>query len=391
MSQVNGPEKALTEFNRVFGPRAGAWPRVYQAPGRINLIGEHTDYNGGHVFPATIDLHTRVAIAPRNDRVLQVHDGHGSQLYTLDLDSLGQGEKGQPAEYFKAVAWVLQERGLQLPGCDAAITGNIPLGGGLSSSASLELALALALLDTGGFELDRSELALLCQRAEVEFVGARCGIMDQFTVALGERNRAMLLDCWTQAYELIDVPPGLKILIIHSGVRHRVSTGSYNSRRQECDEALGVLQEAVAGLKYLAGLTADQLDQHGGLLGSVALKRVRHVVTENRRVLDAGKALRAGEFERLGVLIDESHASLRDDFEVSCAELDRLVEIAQACEGVLGSRMMGAGFGGCTISLVDEAEAERIARQIGEQYAAEYGQVPWMHIAGPADAVQRIR
>lgn len=391
MQQVSGPEKVRSEFIRVFGSQDNGWPRIYQAPGRINIIGEHTDYNGGFVLPATIDLHTWVTIAPRADRLLQIFDCNAQQLHSIDLEELDRGEPGQPVEYLKAVAWALAEEGLHLRGCDVAINGNIPLGGGLSSSASLELALALALLEAAGLGMDRKSLALLCQRAEMEFVGAQCGIMDQFAIALGARGRAMMLDCRSQAYELLAIPSDLKFLIVHSGVSHRVSTGDYNSRRQECESAVSNLRNAIPDLQCLRELTLPQLQAHRELLDDAAYRRVRHVINENLRVQEAQHALVNQDLERLGTLVNQSHASLRDDYEVSCEALDRLAEISTACEGVLGSRMMGAGFGGCTISLVRTEAAQKAAARIGEQYARDLGKSPWVHIAAPADAVNRIR
>jgi galactokinase len=391
MNQETGLETVLSQFTRIFGSQAEGWPRVYQAPGRINLIGEHTDYNGGFVLPATIDLHTWVAVTPRQDRLLKVYDCSGNQLYAIDMDNLARGEKGQPVEYLKGVAWALAEEGLHLRGCDVAISGNIPLGGGLSSSASLELALASALLGASGFGMELKRLALLCQHAEMDYVGAQCGIMDQFVIALGSRGRAMLLDCLSQTYELLTMPPDLKLLIVHSGVSHRVSTGSYNSRRQECEAAVSSLRQEIPGLECLREVTPDLLESHRGLLENMLFRRARHVISENGRVLEAKVALINEDLESLGKLVNQSHASLRDDFEVSCEELDRLVDIASACEGVLGSRLMGAGFGGCTISLVRSEAAQQVAAQISEQYGRDLGKAPWMHIAAPADAVNRIR
>jgi galactokinase len=391
MQQEPGSERVRSAFIKVFGSQADGWPRIFQAPGRINIIGEHTDYNGGFVLPATIDLHTWVAITPRQDRLLQVFDCNAPQLHSINLENLEPGEKGQPVEYLKGVAWALAEEGLHLKGCDIAIDGNIPLGGGLSSSASLELALGLALLETSGFEMDRKRLALLCQRAEMDFVGAQCGIMDQFAIALGAQGKVMMLDCRSQNYELLAIPSDLQFLIVHSGVSHRVSTGGYNSRRQECESAVSILKSVNPGLEYLSEVTPAQLEQHRDLLEDSIYYRARHVVTEILRVQEARGALMNRDLERLGLLVNQSHASLRDDYEVSCKELDRLVEIATACEGVLGSRMMGAGFGGCTISLVRTEAAQQAAARISEQYARDLGKEPWVHIAAPADAVNRIR
>jgi galactokinase len=390
MKQESGAELARSEFAGQFGRQVGEWPRLYRAPGRINIIGEHTDYNGGLVFPSTIDLHTWVASQPRDDRSLNVYDVAANELHSLDLDRLEQGVKGQPVEYLKGVAWALLADGQDLRGCNMAVNGNIPLGGGLSSSASLELALSYALLDCSGIRLERGKLALLCQRAESEFVGAQCGIMDQYAIAFGARGKAMMLDCSTLDFELAEIPSNVKFLVVHSGVSHRVSTGSYNSRRDECEDALDCLRVAIPELENLCQLTSEQLEDGRNLLTDVLHRRCRHVVTENQRVREAFEVLKGSDLERLGSLINLSHASLRDDYEVSCQELDQLVGVATNCDGVLGSRMMGAGFGGCTISLVESGAAEQAGEQIRNDYARLTGQEPWMHLAAPADAVKRI-
>jgi galactokinase len=386
-----GLESTRTAFLDAFtGPSADSL-RIYRAPGRINIIGEHTDYNGGLVFPATIDLYTWVAARPRDDRQLNVLDAATGQRHHLELDRLERGEKGQPAEYFKGVAWALQSGGMDMSGCDIAISGNIPLGGGLSSSASLELALALALADCSGVaDPDRSALAINCQRAESEFVGAQCGIMDQYVIALGAQGRAMMLDCRSLAFDLVEIPPALAFLVVHSGVSHRVSTGSYNTRREECERALRLLRARIPDLGFLSDLTSAQLDECSDFLEETLYRRCRHVLHENRRVREAGAAMRGPDKPRLGDLLCQSHASLRDDFQVSCEELDRLVEIAVAQEGVYGSRMMGGGFGGCTITLVDAAAAEDTAARISEAHARQTGRKPWMHIAATAEAVKRV-
>jgi galactokinase len=390
MQQESGPELVRSEFARRFGGQAGEWPRLYRAPGRINIIGEHTDYNGGFVFPATIDLYTWVAARPRSDSLLNVFDCSANELHPLDTGMLVRGEKGHPVEYFKGVAWALQQDGLDLRGCDVAISGNIPLGGGLSSSASLELALSYALLDCSGIELERGRLALLCQHAESEFVGAPCGIMDQYAIALATKGRAMMLDCHSLDYCLAEIPPEVRFLVVHSGVSHRVSTGSYILRRNECEQALALLQTAMPGLESLCALTAEQLEANRNLLDDLLYRRCRHVVTENERVLRAFDALGQSDPGRLGSLLNQSHVSLRDDFEVSCEELDCLVDIANGCDGVLGSRMMGAGFGGCTINLVEPDVAGEAAEGIKSQYSRLTGRDPWVHLAAPADVVKRI-
>jgi galactokinase len=390
MQPESGLEFVRATFNRQFGSQDGGWPRLYQAPGRINIIGEHTDYNGGFVLPATIDLFTWIAARPRNDGLLRVYNCNNRQLHSLALNQLERGEKGQPVEYLKGVVWALQQDGLEPGGCDVAISGNIPLGGGLSSSASLELALSYALLDCSGIDLDRSRLALLCQRAEVEFVGAQCGIMDQYTIALAASGCAMMLDCRSLDFDHVAIPREVSFLAVHSGVSHRVSTGAYNSRRDECEEAVRLLSQTIPGISSLRDVSREQLEANRSLLGSTLHLRCRHVVTENQRVGEAETALRNKDLQQLGSLVNQSHNSLRDDFEVSCSELDRLVDIARNCDGVLGSRMMGAGFGGCTLNIVEPEAVTDAAARIRAEYASIIGHDPWMHVAAPAEAVRRI-
>ncbi len=365
-------------------------PRLYQAPGRINIIGEHTDYNGGFVLPSTVDLFTWAAAAPRDDRELHVYVCHGGSKHRIDLDSLVRGEHGEVAEYLKGVAWALGEEGVSLRGCNVVIGGNIPIGGGLSSSASLELVLALALLSESGLEMNRDRMARACQRAEADFVGVQCGIMDQYSVALGARGRALILDCRSLHYDLLPISDTFAFLLIHSGVSHRLPAGDYNSRRDECSEATGKLQAALPRLQLLRDLGLEQLENHRDLLSGRLYRRCRHVVTENRRVLEARVALESAGVTGLGFLMSQSHASLRDDYEVSCPELDRLVDIAHGCEGVFGSRMMGGGFGGCTISLVQPEAMEDVAERIRTEYGRELGTAPWMHRVGPAGPVSKM-
>jgi len=395
MDYESSPESVLSEFATRFAGQytgqAGLRPRLYQAPGRINLIGEHTDYNDGFVLPATVDLYTWAAISPRNDRILQVHACIDDRTVSIDLDRIAAGKNGEWPEYVKGVAWSLASQGLRLRGADAVIAGNIPLGGGLSSSASLEVLLAFALLECSGIGMERRKIALACQRAEAEFVGVQCGIMDQFTIACGSRNQALMLDCRSQDFELVELPAKAALLLVHSGVRHQLSAGSFNARRDECREAVEILGSVLPGLESLRDLGRDQLEDHRALLSDDLYRRCRHVVTENARVGQAREALEEGNARRLGQLMIASHLSLRDDYEVSCPELDFLVGIAAECEGLWGSRMMGGGFGGCTISLVDSDRAEDAAETIRKQYGRKTGHEPWIHVVGPADAVSRIK
>jgi len=390
MEYESSPEYVLSEFSRLFAGSSGICPRLYQAPGRINIIGEHTDYNDGFVLPATVDLFTRAAVAPRDDRLLRVHACNYGSSESIDLDRVEADNSGEWMEYVKGVAWSLACEGFELSGADIAIAGEIPLGGGLSSSASLEVLLAFTLLDCSGIDLDRQQMALACQRAEAEFVGVQCGIMDQYTIACGTRNHAMVLDCRSQDYELVNLPRDAALLLVHSGVSHQLSAGSFNTRRDECRKAVERLGSGLPGLGSLRDLDINQLEDHRALLSDRLYRRCRHVVTENARVGLAHRALEEGDVRNLGKLISASHASLRDDYEVSCPELDLLVDIANACEGMRGSRMMGGGFGGCTISLVDLDLLDGAAERIRAEYGRETGREPWIHRVGPADSVTRI-
>lgn len=382
------PDLVQSEFARLYGET----PRMYQAPARMNIIGEHLDYNGGRVLPATVDLFTWAAVSPRDDRLISVHLCHDGSQRRIDLNDIRHNGSGDTIEYLKGVVWGLQREGVEPRGCNVVIGGNIPLGGGLSSSASLEVLMARVLAERAvTAPIERERLALVCQRAESEFVGVQCGIMDQFAIALGRRGHAMLLDCSSLDYEQYPVPAGASFVIAHCGVSRRLPSGDYNSRRGECRDALARLTVALPELGCLADLPRDQLEVQRSLLSASLYRRCRHVVTESARVDAAVQALRQAELETLGMLMNESNRSLSEDFEVSCPEMDALVEVATSCDGVLGARMMGGGFGGCAIVLVrSEALAEAAAR-IREEFGKVLGREPWVHEVGPAGPVAEIR
>ncbi len=386
MEYESGPEFVRTEFARMF---AGT-PRLFQAPGRINIIGEHTDYNGGWVLPAAVDLGTFAAMAPRGDKLLRVHLHHEHHTHDIALNALEKGRPGDAVEYVKAVAWALQEEGLELAGCDVLIAGTIPLGGGLSSSASLESVLAWLLLDRVEMEVERSSVARICQRAEVEFVGVKCGIMDQFAIALGARQHAMLLNCTSLDFEHIPLPEAAQFLVVNSGVQRQLRTSEYHTRKAQCAEAVKVLSDVFPGLQSLAELNLQQLVEHQHILENTLFQRARHVVSENHRVHQAARALQSSDLQQLGLLLNDSHASLRDDYAVSCAELDQLADIASNCPAVLGARMMGAGFGGCTINLVEPNRMDEAMDIIGSEYGQVLGSIPWMHPVRTVAAVNRL-
>lgn len=368
----------LTEtFRRLFGQR----PRVFRAPGRVNLIGEHTDYNEGFVMPAAIELGCWVAIAGREDRRLVVRSENLQE--TVELDPSAQ-RRGHWSDYVQGVAVLLEQRGLRLRGANLLIQSEVPIGSGLSSSAALEVATGLALLGNSGLELERMELARLCQRAENEFVGARCGIMDQFTACFGEAGHALLLDCRSLQYRALPLPAGAALVICDSGVRHDLAAGEYNARRAQCEAGVGVLARERPQVRALRDATMEDLEHNRAQLGDVVYRRCCHVVTENARVQQAAGALERGDLRDFGRLMGESHRSLRDDYEVSCAELDLLVELAGQLDGVYGARMTGGGFGGCTINLVKSEKMEEFRRSLAAGYQQATGRTAKIYVSEAA-------
>jgi len=362
-----------SEIKRRFEGRFGrAAAGLVRAPGRVNLIGEHTDYNDGFVLPIAIERETVAAFAPRGDRTVCVASLQQDGLdATIDLDS--PIEPGEPkwANYPKGVAAGLVARGEALVGCDILFSSTVPIGGGLSSSASLELATAKALLAAAGATVDDYELALLCQKAEHDYAGTPCGIMDQAISVMGQAGRALLLDCRDGAVRQVKFDdPDIAVLVADTQVKHDLTDGGYAARRDQCYAAAAKL-----GVKMLrdADEAAVAAAQAGGTLEGKELMRARHVVGEIQRTLDAVTALDAGDYATFGRLMYASHASLRDDYEVSCEELDAIVEIARGCEGVYGARMTGGGFGGCAIALVRAESADAIAAAIADGYAERYG------------------
>jgi len=383
-------EKGLLEaFKEIFGalgpgPESTAprLPLITHAPGRVNLIGEHTDYNGGFVLPAAIDRHVILASAPSPDGLFHLHSLDHGDTVERSLDP--PHRTGHWSDYIIAVAAVLRDAGYTSPALAAVLTGNVPQGGGLSSSAALEVASALALCLHAGITMEGPALALLCQRAENEFVGVRCGIMDQFTSALAMEGCALFLDCRDLSFEHVPFPSrDVVIAVIDSGVRRSLSDSGYNERRRECEQGVKAIGRLLGGIESLRDVTAEQLASIAGDLPGPVGRRCRHVVEENGRVLQAVKRLRACDFTGFGELMVRSHESMRTEFEVSCPELDRLVEIACSLPGVLGSRMTGAGFGGCTVSLVEEDHYECFATAVRVQYASATGIDPAVYRPRP--------
>ena len=378
-------ERQLSDhFARVFG----APPDVLvRSPGRVNLIGEHTDYNDGWVFPAALDMGTAIAVQCRDDGVLRTIAPRMNGEDEAHVDDLRPRDGPEWARFVRGVAALLRETGCFIPGADLLIDGDLPLGSGLSSSASLELGVAVALMTLAGWPIEPTALARLGQRAENEIVGVQSGIMDQLAVACGVAGHALLIDCRTFATEPVPLPPEVRMLVLDSTVPRTLAGSAYNQRRSECESALHKLQRAQPNLQALRDVSAELLVAEGWRLDPVEMRRARHVVTENRRVLDSAAALRAGDVARFGQLMIESHASLRDDYAVSGPELDTLVAAALGTPGVLGARLTGAGFGGCAVALVKTAQAEIAAERIAAQYQHASGRTGIVYICAPSDGV----
>ena len=335
--------------------------QVIMAPGRVNLIGEYTDFNEGFVFPMTVDRGVYVGIRARTDQQVRVFSSRFGELIEYQLDEFAKPESGHWSCYVLGVVEELRLLVLVPNGFDAVIDGNLNLGAGLSSSAALETATALALQSLFGFEMSRVDVATLCQRVEHRYANVMCGIMDQFASGLGRQNHALLLDCRTLSY--VNIPAHLdeyRFVIISSEVKRELASSAYNERRAQCEEGVALFRQYDPTIASLRDVTTDLFDAYGEQLSEVVFRRCRHVITENARVLDGSAALAAGELTEFGRLMTASHLSLRDDFEVSCDELDYLADIANGTEGVLGSRMTGAGFGGCTVTLIHTGAIETL-------------------------------
>ena len=368
-------EKLLQEFAGVFGDHEGV--SCYFAPGRVNLIGEHTDYNGGHVFPCALTIGTYGAARLRNDRKLRFYSMNFEQLGVIEseLDGLKPEKEADWTNYPKGVMWAFEEKGFQIPqGMDLILSGNIPNGSGLSSSASVEVLTGHILREFFGFQVSNQELALIGQYSENKFNGVNCGIMYQFAIAMGKKDHAIFLDTADLSYTYAPIKlSGVKLVIACSNKKRGLGDSKYNERRSECETALSELQKVVK-IKSLGELTEKQFEEYQSAISDpVRVRRARHAVYENQRTIKAVSALQANDIEEFGRLMNASHVSLRDDYEVTGIELDTLVEEAWKVPGVIGSRMTGAGFGGCTVSLVKEEDIDLFTRQVGDAYLKKIG------------------
>jgi galactokinase len=365
------------ELALAFQNRYGASPRIFRAPGRVNLIGEHTDYNDGFVLPMAIDRETLVAIAPRRDRILHVWSLDLDDSQELELEKLGPGRRGKWVDYLEGVASALTARGLNLPGADIALKSDVGIGSGLSSSAALEISFGTAMVAISGNSMDPLALALAGQTAEHVHVGIQCGIMDQYTAVHAAKDHALLLDCRSLESKQILLHLGdYMIAICDSHVRHALASSEYNLRRQDCEAGVKQLGAVLPGIRALRDVTSEQLESHRSILPEIVYRRCRHVIGENERTRTAAVALSSGDVDQVGILMSESHRSLKDDYEVSCRELDILVESAIALPGVLGARMTGGGFGGCTVNLVRQSRFEAFREAVTLGYQARSGITP---------------
>lgn len=380
------------ELARRFQSAFNSAPQIYRAPGRVNLIGDHTDYNDGFVLPAAIDFHCWAAISMRNDGVFAVVSENLQETIRVNSNEISQKAFPAWARYPLGVIQQLRNSGYEIGGANLYIASDVPVGAGLSSSAAIEVACAYALLSASEKGIDPSAVAKLCQKAENDFVGTRCGIMDQFASCLGRAGHALLLDCRSLDYRAILVPDHMRLVICNTMVQHDLasSRSEYNTRRAECEEGSRRLSEVLPRVRALRDLSLSDLEEHRHRLTSTVYRRCRHVITENRRVLGFASALQAGELGRITELMHESHASLRDDYEVSCPELDLLVSLAEQQVGVHGARMTGAGFGGCTVNLVEADSVAGFRDRISDAYFAQIGCHPDIYVCTPSEGAGRV-
>ena len=386
-------KKLFDKFTELFGSADGA--RFYFSPGRVNLIGEHTDYNGGHVFPCALTIGTYGAARRRDDRLIHFYSMNLDRFGVVEvsIDNLSFNSKYNWANYPLGVVWAFAEKGYTLDcGFDMVIWGNIPNGSGLSSSASLEVLTGVILTDLFDIsDLSMTDLALIGQYSENNFNGCNCGIMDQFAVAMGKKDNAIFLDTSTLKFEYAPIElEDAKIIITNSKVKHSLVDSAYNDRRQECADALAALQKDL-DIESLGELSPEEFEANKGLITDpVQLKRAKHAVYENQRTIDAVASLRAGDIARFGELMNQSHISLRDDYAVSCEEIDILVDLAWKIPGVIGSRITGGGFGGCTVSIVKNDSVDTFIESIGKAYKEKVGHEAEFYTVQIGDGAARL-
>lgn len=366
-----------SRVRQIFLDRFGGQPKLFRAPGRVNIIGEHTDYNDGFVMPVAIDRDTVVAARPRTDRLLRVYSENLLEEASIDLSKDTISQTGSWTSYVEGVARVLMSKGCDIEGADLVIFSDVPDGAGLSSSAALELSVGTALAALNNIEIEPKDLALAAQQAEHEYAGTQCGIMDQYISAAGQVDHALLIDCRAMTYVPVSIRSNdTSWVVIDTKVKHSLATSAYNDRRKECETAVATLQQFYPDITALRDVSMKMLEKHEQDLDTTIFKRARHVISENARTLVAKDAMEAGDLKEVGQRMFASHASLKNDYEVTCPELDQLVESATAFDGCLGSRMTGGGFGGCTISLVQKGREESFIHSLSSEYEKRFGFAP---------------
>jgi galactokinase len=374
-------EQVTAEFQEHFGQPPA---HIVRAPGRVNLIGEHTDYNDGFVFPMAIDRAAWIALCPRDDKRVIVHSVDFDQTAEFTLDHLSKAGD-EWIEYVKGVAWALIEAGHALGGWEGVLTADVPIGAGLSSSAALEMATARAFNLTSNFPWNPAAIAKLGQKAENQWVGAQTGIMDQMISASGQADHALLIDCRSLETQLVPLPPGTVIVVLDTATRHQHTGSGYNERRAQCEAAARYFN-----VPALRDVTLEQFEARADGLDDVTMRRARHVITENARTLETAEAMRQGDAAKMGKLMDASHVSMRDDFEISREEMNTMVEIAQGHPACYGARMTGGGFGGCAVALVRVEEAQVFADAVDAAYSKATGLTPSIYVCKATDGANVI-
>lgn len=377
------------QLRSIHQARFGAKPAIFVAPGRVNLIGEHTDYAEGFVMPAAINFATLAAISPRNDGKIVLYSENYGEEMSFDAAAAPVAQKHW-SDYPMGVVSILKGEGVEVPGFSLSLWGDVPLGSGLSSSAALEVATLLAVTALAGVSYPGPVLARLGQRVENEFVGANCGIMDQFISANGKKDHALLLDCRDLSFRLAPIPADVSLVIANTMVKHSIVGGDYKTRRAESEAACAIIDSHRGPVPFLRDATLDDLAKWGSEMAPKSYLRAKHVISENLRTVAASKALLKGDMKELGRLMGEAHVSYSKDFEGSCVEADAMVELAQDLPGLIGARLTGGGFGGCTINLVEQPQAQAFAQALTARYATKFNIQPEVHVCHASDGAHQI-
>jgi galactokinase len=382
----------VEELAETLSRRWNVQPELWaSAPGRVNILGEHTDYNQGFVLPAAIDRQIRIVASPREDRIVRVFSSDFNQSSEFELSEIERSSEAPWSNYIRGVFEQYLRRAHEIKGMDLVVGGDVPIGAGLSSSAALEVAVAETIRALNSLEIDKTEMAQLCQTAEGEFVGVQCGIMDQFVSALAQEDAALFIDCRDLSYQAVQLSSAIRILVCDSGVRRSLDDSAYNTRRCQCEEAVSRLRPAIGEVRSLREVSLDALEQQRSALPLTIYKRARHVISENERVRRGLVLLDKGRTEEFGQLLYESHRSLQHDYEVSCPELDILVLLAGQVQGTVGARMTGAGFGGCTVNLVEQAAVSHFTEIVSESYIQKTHRDAHIYVCSPSRGVRSSR